>query len=287
MMDELSVKTGPGMQTFANHPVSPLGLPGIQWNNIFIWVGRCVHLRWSKSKGSSERIAGVSLGWVSLKAKKLKCAFKNVWRYPLHQFLCSVRIFSLNTETNFWPVVSHLVLFSLGRWSRHIKSWSLGLFYIFNVGVVGFISPPLCAEHILYCTWKNIHTLHSCTAARVGGAPCVWWDTEAAERDLLWGDLTGGSAEPSYHSRSVVSWQLSSWKGHTWSTGQTGMTMQGRAGKAPKREMVIESPQQYKCLAEIEAEVEPGSQVAAVSDAEVYLKTPAQHMLAWGVCEWI
>lgn len=46
------------------------------------------------------------------------------------------------------------------------------------------------------------------------------------------------------------------------------MSMQGRAGKAPKREMVIESPQQYKCLAEIEAEVEAGSQVAAVSDAE-------------------
>lgn len=135
-----------------------------------------------------------------------------------------VRIFSLNIETNFWPVGSHLVLFSLGRWSRHIKSWSLGLFYIFNVGVVGFISPPLCAEHILYCTWKNIHTLHSCTAARVGGAPCVWWDTEAAERDLLWGDLTGGSAEPSYHSHSVVSWQLGSWEVHTWSTGQTGKT---------------------------------------------------------------
>ncbi|XP_056157186.1 dedicator of cytokinesis protein 9-like [Lampris incognitus] len=38
--------------------------------------------------------------------------------------------------------------------------------------------------------------------------------------------------------------------------------MQGRAGKAPKREMVIESPQQYKSLAEIEAEVEAGSQVA-------------------------
>ncbi|XP_054631989.1 dedicator of cytokinesis protein 9-like isoform X2 [Dunckerocampus dactyliophorus] len=37
-----------------------------------------------------------------------------------------------------------------------------------------------------------------------------------------------------------------------------------RAGKAPKREMVIESPQQYKCLAEIEAEVEAGSQVALV-----------------------
>ncbi|XP_062417329.1 dedicator of cytokinesis protein 9 isoform X2 [Pungitius pungitius] len=40
--------------------------------------------------------------------------------------------------------------------------------------------------------------------------------------------------------------------------------MQGRAGKAPKREMVIESPQQYKSLAEIEEEVEVGSQVAAV-----------------------
>ncbi|XP_061641112.1 dedicator of cytokinesis protein 9-like isoform X1 [Phyllopteryx taeniolatus] len=40
--------------------------------------------------------------------------------------------------------------------------------------------------------------------------------------------------------------------------------MQGRAGKAPKREMVIESPQKYKCLAEIDAEVEAGSQVASV-----------------------
>lgn len=63
--------------------------------------------------------------------------------------------------------------------------------------------------------------------------------------------------------------------------------MQGRTGKAPKREMVIESPQQYKCLAEIEAEVEPGSQVAGVSDAEVYRKPPAQQMLAWGFWEWI
>lgn len=43
------------------------------------------------------------------------------------------------------------------------------------------------------------------------------------------------------------------------------ITMQGRAGKAPRREMIIESPQQYKCLAEIEAEVEAGSQVAVVS----------------------
>lgn len=41
--------------------------------------------------------------------------------------------------------------------------------------------------------------------------------------------------------------------------------MQGRAGKAPKKEMVIESPQQYKSLAEIEAEVEGVPQVAGVS----------------------
>lgn len=60
------------------------------------------------------------------------------------------------------------------------------------------------------------------------------------------------------------------------------MSMQGRAGKAPKREMVIESPQQYKCLAEIEAEVEAGSQVAAVSDAETtfFLKPESKKMLS-------
>ncbi|XP_061154329.1 dedicator of cytokinesis protein 9-like isoform X2 [Syngnathus typhle] len=40
--------------------------------------------------------------------------------------------------------------------------------------------------------------------------------------------------------------------------------MQSRAGKAPKREMVIESPQKYKCLTEIEAEAEAGSQVSLV-----------------------
>uniref|UniRef100_A0A8C6LJ83 Dedicator of cytokinesis 9b n=1 Tax=Nothobranchius furzeri TaxID=105023 RepID=A0A8C6LJ83_NOTFU len=44
-----------------------------------------------------------------------------------------------------------------------------------------------------------------------------------------------------------------------------GLTsMQGRAAKVPKKEMVIESPQQYKSLAEIEAEVEGVSQVAVV-----------------------
>ncbi|KAJ3584591.1 hypothetical protein NHX12_015086 [Muraenolepis orangiensis] len=42
-------------------------------------------------------------------------------------------------------------------------------------------------------------------------------------------------------------------------------TMQGRAGKAPKREMVIESPQQYRSLAEIEAEEEAGTQLPLVS----------------------
>lgn len=41
--------------------------------------------------------------------------------------------------------------------------------------------------------------------------------------------------------------------------------MQCRTAKAPKREMVIESPQQYKSLAEIEAEVEGVPQVPAVS----------------------
>ncbi|XP_023185269.1 dedicator of cytokinesis protein 9-like isoform X3 [Xiphophorus maculatus] len=40
--------------------------------------------------------------------------------------------------------------------------------------------------------------------------------------------------------------------------------MQCRTAKAPKREMVIESPQQYKSLAEIEAEVEGVPQVPAV-----------------------
>lgn len=54
---------------------------------------------------------------------------------------------------------------------------------------------------------------------------------------------------------------------HRLHTGRIGFStsMQGRAGKAPKREMVIESPQQYRSLAEIEAEVEAGSQVAVVS----------------------
>ncbi|KAF3706389.1 Dedicator of cytokinesis protein 9 [Channa argus] len=41
-------------------------------------------------------------------------------------------------------------------------------------------------------------------------------------------------------------------------------TMQGRAAKTLKREMVIESPQQYRNLAETEGDVEPRSQVAVV-----------------------
>ena len=52
---------------------------------------------------------------------------------------------------------------------------------------------------------------------------------------------------------------------HRLHTGVGSIIMQGRTGKGRQREMVIESPQQYKCLAEIEAEVEAGSQVAAVS----------------------
>lgn len=38
--------------------------------------------------------------------------------------------------------------------------------------------------------------------------------------------------------------------------------MQGRAGKAPKKELVIESPQQYKGLPTTEAEAESVPQVA-------------------------
>lgn len=37
--------------------------------------------------------------------------------------------------------------------------------------------------------------------------------------------------------------------------------MQGRAGKAPKKELVIESPQQYKSFAAAEAEVDTVPQV--------------------------
>lgn len=37
--------------------------------------------------------------------------------------------------------------------------------------------------------------------------------------------------------------------------------MQGRASKTPKKELVIESPQQYKSLAAAEAEVEAVPQV--------------------------
>lgn len=149
-----------------------LGLPGIQWHNTFIWVLKCVYPRWSRSEGSSERIARVSLGWVFFKSKETG-VFSNMFGDSrcINFFAVWCQDISPNIETNFWPVVSHLVLFSLGRWSRHIKAWSLGLFYIFNVGVVGLISPPLCAEHILYCTWKkktHPHTpqLHSCEGGR-------------------------------------------------------------------------------------------------------------------------
>lgn len=148
MMDEVPVKTDPGVQTS-----TPCVCTGLTWNPVeqHFHVWRCVHLRWSMSKGSSERIARVSLGWVSFKSKETEMCFQKCLEIPAASISLQygVRIFSLNIETNFWLVGSHWVLFSLGRCSRHIKSWSLGLFYIFNVGVVGFISPPLCAEHIL------------------------------------------------------------------------------------------------------------------------------------------
>lgn len=47
--------------------------------------------------------------------------------------------------------------------------------------------------------------------------------------------------------------------------------MQGRTAKAAKREMVIESPQQYKSLAEIEAQVEGVPQVPAVSMSLIFV----------------
>lgn len=41
--------------------------------------------------------------------------------------------------------------------------------------------------------------------------------------------------------------------------------MQGRASKAPKKELVIESPQQYKSFAAAEAEVDTVPQVVVSS----------------------
>lgn len=149
------------------------------------------------------------------------------------------------------------------------------------------ISPPLLFTQITYCIRKNIHTnphthtySHSCTAVRVGGALPFWWETERergrgsycdwVQRESHW--TVGKALSPFTHCGQLcamavcVQWVSHLIKGYT--QGRV-TTMQGRAGKAPKREMVIESPQQYKCLAEIEAEVEAGSQVAAVSALRV------------------
>lgn len=46
--------------------------------------------------------------------------------------------------------------------------------------------------------------------------------------------------------------------------------MQGRASKAPKKELVIESPQQYKSLAEAEVDTVPQ---VVVSPASLFLET--------------
>ena len=48
--------------------------------------------------------------------------------------------------------------------------------------------------------------------------------------------------------------------------------MQGRASKAPKKELVIESPQQYKSLAGTEAEGEATPQVAVSSQRSSTVK---------------
>lgn len=47
--------------------------------------------------------------------------------------------------------------------------------------------------------------------------------------------------------------------------------MQGRSSKTPKKELVIESPQQYKKLAAAEVEVDPAPQVL-VSHLELRFK---------------
>lgn len=46
--------------------------------------------------------------------------------------------------------------------------------------------------------------------------------------------------------------------------------MQGRAGKAPKKELVIESPQQYRSLAAAEAEVDSVPQVVVSHPRTLY-----------------
>lgn len=48
------------------------------------------------------------------------------------------------------------------------------------------------------------------------------------------------------------------------------LTMQGRASKAPKKELVIESPQQYKSLAAAEAEVDAVPQVVVSHPRTLY-----------------
>lgn len=165
---------------------------------------------------------------------------------------------------------------TLGRWSRHMTTWSPGLFKVFNGGVVDFSSPSPHTHPILYTHISHTHS-HSCTAVRVGGA-LPWWETEWergrgrlsycdwVQRESHW--TVGKALSPFTRCGQLcamavcVQWASHLIEGYT----QAGSSdMQGRAGKAPKREMVIESPQQYKSLAEIEAEVEAGSQVAAVS----------------------
>ena len=49
--------------------------------------------------------------------------------------------------------------------------------------------------------------------------------------------------------------------------------MQGRANKSPKKELVIESPQQYKSLAAAETEVDSVPQVVVSHWKTFHLKT--------------
>lgn len=57
--------------------------------------------------------------------------------------------------------------------------------------------------------------------------------------------------------------------------------MQGRAGKAPKKELVIESPQQYRSLAAAEAEVDSVPQVVVSHPRTLYKRLQISVGLFW------
>lgn len=160
--------------------------------------------------------------------------------------------------------------------SRHKTTQSLALLQVFNVGVVDFSSPPPYRNHILFIhkhtCMLTLPQLHSCKRGR---GPTLLM-RHRSEGEGGWAIVIehGGDLVCRALSLLFVPWQrvrgetlhLTGGYTHSHTHTQGGLSsMQGRAGKAPKREMVIESPQQYKSLAEIEAEGEAVAQVVMVS----------------------